>query len=138
MSSKWEREIEELLRDKFEERGRGLPRRDGRPPKRGPSGGNWRRWLQSLSPERLLLYGLGLALVAYLLRGFGGGAGFLVALASIIMITASIVLSVRHRERPYVEKRWRGQVIHLPRRQSWWVYQWQAARNRINRWLTRR
>ena len=134
MSSKWEREIEELLRDKFDERGRRSPRGGGRPPKRGT---DWQRWLRTLSPERLLLYGLGLAFIAYLLRLFSSGAGFLVALVSVLLIATSIVLSIRQRERPYVEKRWRGQLIQLPRRQSWWVYQLRAARNHVNRWLKR-
>lgn len=136
MSSKWEREIEELLHDKFEDKPRPLPRRNGRPPRRRPDG-DWRGPPRNLSPERLMLYGLGLAVASYLLRPLLGGFTVWLALVSVGLIAASLVLSVMNRESPYVQKRWRGEIIQLPRQQSWLSYQWRRLLFSLRRWLGR-
>lgn len=136
MPSKWEREIEELLHDKFEDRPVPTPRRERRPARRR-SDGEWRRQLQGLSPQRLMLYGIGLAVASYLLRPFLGGLVPLLAVISVGLIVAAIVVSVMQRESPYVQKRWRGEIIELPRRQGWLTYQWRQLRFRVRRWLGR-
>ncbi len=142
MSNKWEREIEELLREKFpdEEPQRRAPRppvrrSEQRPPRRPRR--PWWQWLQGLSPERLMLYGLGLALAAYFLRPFLGFLTLTLALLSVACIAGAIVISVLKRESPYTERRWRGQVIELPTRRGPLSLTWRRWRNRLRRWLNR-
>jgi hypothetical protein len=118
MSNKWEREIEDLLRKKYSDDEREPPpptplkRRDPQKPPKN----DWRRLLHNLSASRLVWYGLGLAIASYVLRPFFGPAILLLALASVGLIVAGIFVSVVQRERPYVEKRWRGQIVEMPRR----------------------
>jgi hypothetical protein len=137
VSSKWEREIEELLRDKFEDKPRRLPGRDGRPPGRRPQR-DWWRWLRNFSPERLMVYGLVVIVASWFLRFFAGGLSFWFGIVGVVLIVLSLLFSVLNRENPRVQKRWRGQVVQLPRRRSWLEYQWLRLQNTLSRWLGRR
>lgn len=140
MSNKWEREIEELLREKFDEQGEERPRPPikhvkPRPPRR-PRWNLW-KWVQSLSPERLVLYGIALAIAAYFFRPFFGSATMLLALASVVLVAGAIVVSILKRESPYVEKRWRGQIIEMPTQQGPVSLKWRRLRRTLRRWLDR-
>lgn len=142
MSSKWEREIEEVLRKKkFIEEDEPAPPPPPRPIRRREprkSSGRWRRAVQDLSPSRLMWYGLGLGAAIYVLRPLFGPAVLFLALASVALIIAAVVVSVMQRESPYVEKRWRGQVIELPSRQRPISFTWRRFVRNVQRFFGRR
>lgn len=141
MPDKWEREIEDLLRDKFGGEEEPTPLRPpsrprSRPQNRPPRSDFWRQ-VNALSAERLVVYGVVFALAAYLFRGFFGTATILLVLTSVSFIAGAVVVSVLKRESPYVEKRWRGQVINVtpPRRPA--SFTWYRLRAGLRRWLSR-
>ncbi|MHB1005284.1 MAG: hypothetical protein ACYC3S_06515 [Chloroflexota bacterium] len=140
MPDKWEREIEDLLRDKFRDdeptplRPVRRPPRKAQPP-RGPS--EWRRRLAGVSSERLILLGVVFALAAYLFRPFFGTVTLLLVLTSVACILGAVVFSVLRHENPSVEKRWRGQPVNLAPRRRPTSFTWYRLRATLRRWLNR-
>ncbi|MHB1417566.1 MAG: hypothetical protein ACYC1C_20150, partial [Chloroflexota bacterium] len=134
MPDKWEREIEEVIRKKYRDEGgpRYQPprRQEPRRPRR-----NWLASLNSLSPERLLVYGVVMALAAYFARMFFPGAAFFLVLASVVLIFGAVAISVLKHESPYVERRWRGRTVEPPSRPRPVNYSWYRFRHNVRRWL---
>lgn len=85
-----------------------------------------------------MVYGLVVIVASWFLRFFAGGLSFWFGIVGVVLIMLSLLFSVLNRESPRVEKRWRGQVVRLPRRRSWLEYEWLRLRNTLNRWLGRR
>lgn len=141
MPDKWEREIEDLLRDKFDDdRSTQIPpvnRPRSRPPRRAQGYDFWKR-INTLSTEQMLVLGIVFAFAAYISRFLFGPVALLLALTSAALIFGAVLLSVLRHENPQVEKRWRGQVIKMPRQQRPTSFAWYRLRSQIRRWLTGR
>ncbi|MBI3965120.1 MAG: hypothetical protein HY329_05755 [Chloroflexi bacterium] len=144
MSEKYKKEIEEILARMGD-----LPQKPPSAPRgsagAGPSFSRYfgRFWGagSDLSPERLLMISLVLAIVA------GIGTTFMrlplmnyLALFSIALFVTALVLSVTGWHRPRRETRWRGQVVDLNearyRRAS--SFNWEYVRWRLTHWFRRR
>ena len=133
MRDKYEREIEELL-EKLDRSDQFVPQRPHRPRQSGFS-----RWIQTLrqnasgmriqlSPGWLMVAGAALMLFSIFLRPVLHGVVFSLGLAGLALFLAAYLFALRRQNTTFFrEKRWRGQIIELPRRNSW--------RYKISRWL---
>lgn len=115
MPEKYEREIEEILR----KTSFSAPKR-----KRHSSGWThdlataWRIYTADLSPTRLLVLGMALALFGYVARAFVPELGFPLSLLSLVLLIGGLALSMSQRNaRP--PRRWRGQAIDTPLSDVW-------------------
>jgi len=141
MPSRYEREIEELLR-----------KIDGLPPKKSWSErmserlssrveayrSAWTRQWRSFGPGKMMLASLVLFIFAFWLRANQGLATILL-LGALGVFLYAYITSFRRNRFPRIEKRWRGNVINLPRQQPWdlWVRKariWWATRSWRRRW----
>lgn len=136
MPNKWEREIEDLLRDKFDDEPTPL-RPQPRPQRRRQPQGSFWRWVSALSPEKMMIYGVVCALAAYVFRSIFAPVALIFVVASVTFIAGAVAVSVLKRESPYVEKRWRGQVINLSPRRRPASFTWYRLRANLRRWLSR-
>ncbi len=115
MPEKYEREIEEILR----KTSFSAPDRSHR-----SSGwmndltSAWRQYTADLSPTRLLVLGMVLALVGYFLREFIPELGFPMSLLALALLVGGLVLSMSQRNSRQ-PNRWRGQVIDVPMDNIW-------------------
>ena len=139
MSEKYHREIEEILARMD------LPPRQSPPPRRPGGGGSnavvrflHRVWGPGwdVSPERLLLAALVLAVVA----GLGTTVVRLplmhyVALFSVALFVTALILSMTGWHRPRHEQRWRGQLIDLSQARHRERIDWSFLWRRFTRWL---
>ena len=144
MPSRYEREIEELLR-----------KIEGLPPKKSWSEriqekltarvegyrSNLSRQLRTLTLGKMMAGALVLLLLAFWLRSHQGLATILL-LSSVGLFAYAYLSSFSRRRYPRVEKRWRGNLIELPRRTSYpwtslvrkWRFWWATRQWRGRRW----
>jgi len=122
MSSKYQREIEEIM----QRTGELAPTRGGRRAhrlslprlvwlyvKRLLSGKLW-----SISPGRVMLFGLVLLLTSLVVGSFLPGATGYLAWAGLLISIVGYGLVLA--KPPTGEKRWRGQILEDPGESSWW------------------
>jgi hypothetical protein len=124
---KYEREIDDILRkSSFSP-----PRGPGRPPgwKTGFAS-EWQRNLTSLSPTRLLAFGLVLALVGYVLREFAPSLGATVSLIALVLLLSGLALSMSRRSSQR-SRNWRGRSLDGP---SAGAELWQDLKKRWQNW----
>ncbi len=121
MSSKYQREIEEILEQAGELKSPGLPKRPRRSLGRlmllqiGQSIGG-KDW--SIKPGRLMLVAIGLLVAALVVRATAPGlTGPLAWSGLLLFIVAYGMFFIRPRNR--VERRWRGQPLDRDE-ESWW------------------
>ena len=128
MSERYQREIEEILRQAGEQGGR---RRRGRPKRNlfrfigsevGKSLGGKKL---SLSPGRLMLISVVVLLSALILRATSSGLVAPLVWAGLLLFIVAYALFFVKPRAP-LEKRWRGQLIEEPI-PSWWL--------RLRSWL---
>jgi len=136
MRDKYEREIEELL-EKLDRSDHFVPQGPRRPRQSGFS-----RWIQTLrrnalgmkiqlTPGWLMVGGVALMMLSIFLRPVLHGMAVPLGVAGILCFFAAYLFAFRRQNTTfYREKRWRGQIIELPRRNSW--------RYKISRWLRSR
>ncbi|TAK28610.1 MAG: hypothetical protein EPO21_22660 [Chloroflexota bacterium] len=136
MRDKYEREIEELL-EQLERTDQFVPHK---PPRRGQS--RLARWTCKLrqntsglriqlSPGWLMAAGVALMLLSIFLRPVLHGVSGPLGLGGIALFFAAYLFAFRRQNTKYHrEKRWRGRIIELPRRNSW--------RYKLSRWLRNR
>ena len=107
MPEKYEREIEEILR----KTSFSAPKRNQR--SSGWMNGlamAWRQYTADVSPTRLLVLGMALALVGYFARAFVPELSFPLSLLALALLIGGLALSMSQRN--YRQpRRWRGQVI---------------------------
>jgi len=112
---KYEREIEEILR-KTSFSGPGKSQRS--------SGwlnvlaASWQQRTADVSPTRLLVLGMALALVGYFLREFIPELGFPISLLALVLLVGGLALSMSRRN-SHQSSRWRGQAIDAPINTIW-------------------
>jgi anti-sigma factor RsiW len=129
---RYEREIEELLAQMEDF----LPEEP--PPRRRARitlwfdncGEAFSAWWRRLSAQQLMLTSFLLVVVAFFLRFFTPTAAYFLGISGAFLFVFAFALSfLKGGASP--EKRWRGQVIELPRKGDWWG-RWLAH------WLRRR
>jgi hypothetical protein len=122
MSSKYQREIEEIMQRTGElaptrggrrAPGLSLPRLVWLYVKRSLSGKLW-----SISPGRVMLFGLVLLLSSLVVGFFVPGATGYLAWAGLLISIVGYGLVLA--KPPTGEKRWRGQILEDPGESSWW------------------
>ena len=115
MPEKYEREIEEILR-----------KTSFSAPKRNRHSSGWtnslaaacRHYTADLSPTRLLVFGMALALLGYFAREFVPELGFPMSLLALILLVGGLALSMSRRNSRQPPS-WRGQTIDLPANDLW-------------------
>jgi hypothetical protein len=130
MSNRYEREIDELLRQLEKRLDREpLARRLGR--RLDGAIGTVRGWLVPITArslaEQMIFWSIVLVLLTFPMRYLVPRLTVYLSLASIVLFVGGIVLSISRRRR--VEHRWRGRVIDLSARMSW--------RWRVMSWIRR-
>lgn len=129
MPDKYEREIEEILRKASFPAPRGQRRSSSWTNELASA---WQRYTVGLSPSRLLVLGLGLALVGYFTRWFIPELGFPISLLALVLLVGGLALSIsrRHERR---ETTWRGRRLDLSSSDLW-----ATLRRRWDEWRRRR
>ncbi len=135
MTQKYEREIEEILRnlDEFvpeEPWYHRAARRVGGLRGRLPvlSLGSWRRYL---TVQWLMVASISLMMLGFLLRMVSGQLAWYANLLGIVLFVAALAMSVFHFGRPGYKKRWRGQVVDISSYNSSW---WESIQRRWRVW----
>lgn len=110
MPEKYEREIEEILRKASFSAPEGRRRSSGW---MSDLASIWRQRTADLSPTRLLVLGMVLALVGYFLRALVPGLGFPTSVLALAFLVGGLILSMsqRNSRRP---ASWRGQELTIP------------------------
>lgn len=115
MPDKYEREIEEILRKARFSAPKG---KQGSPGWTNDLASAWRRHTANVSPTRLLVLGMVLALVGYFLREFIPELGFPMSLLALALLIGGLAISMsQQNQRP--RPGWRGQVINSPVNDVW-------------------
>jgi hypothetical protein len=112
---KYEREIEEILRKTSFSAPKGSHRSSGW---MNDLASAWRQHTADVSPTRLLVIGMVLALVGYFVRGFIPELGFPMSLVALGFLVGGLVVSMSQRNSRQ-PSRWRGQVIDVPVNNLW-------------------
>lgn len=129
MPEKYEREIEEILRKtSFSAPGRNH-RSSGR---MNGLASAWRQYTADVSPTRLLVLGMVLALLGYFLRFAIPELGFPMSLLALAFLIGGLALSMSRRNSRQ-PRRWRGQVMDTPVSDVW-----AAVKKRWTDWRRRR
>lgn len=115
MPDKYEREIEEILR-KASFSGSGRPRRSSG--WMSDLASVWQQWTANVSPTRLLVLGMALALLAYFLRAFVPELGYPMTLLALVLLVGGLVLSMSRRNSRQ-PRSWRGRAVDSPSSEFW-------------------
>ena len=113
MSERYQREIEEILRQTGE-LGSGGGQRG---PKKSLKGLNWRRITQSMTPGPVMLIAVAVLLLALVMQAALPGLAAPLGGAGLVMLVVGYAMFFIRPRR--VEKRWRGQPIDY-RTPGWW------------------
>jgi hypothetical protein len=138
MSQKYEREIEEILKNlgEFvpeEPLTRRVSRRvDGSRFRRWLPAGNWRKYL---TVQWFMVASISLVMLGFLLRIVSPSLASFVNMLGLLLFVAAILMAVLRFGGPRGERRWRGQTMNISYYGSGW---WQSLQRRWRLWWGRR